>query len=770
MRPERFLKRVAISVSILFLILLAAFSIPYYKLSKHIDQQLAAGPWRNTFSYYTAPESLTPGDPATAAELGAALKRAGSSFTSSGSTIVVDSRPPVRIQFASGHIVAITDLTSGRGLEHFELPPQLITSTSDDDRTRLTIIHYSDLPPVLIQAIVSAEDKRFFEHSGFDILRILKAMYVDLREERKEQGASTISMQLARNLWLRHDKSWKRKATEMLATAHLERTLSKQQILEDYCNTVYLGSRGTFGFHGFAQAAQAYFNKSIRALNLTEAATLAGLIQRPSYLDPLRYPDRAIERRNVVLRLMHENGYISAAQYENAISAPLGLHPGAVDTSQPQYFLDVAEEEASKALGETKVNGLAGIYTTLDLRLQRAAEQAIADSMPLIDQQLAARGNRGRRPQVALIALDPHTGEVKALCGGRNYVSSQFDRVFAKRPPGSVFKPFVYTAALNSAITGAGTVWTPLSVIDDSPATFQFGNQTYTPTNFKNEFMGPVTLRQALAHSLNVATVKLAQQVGFANVVRVARAAGMNDGIKPTPAVALGAYQATPFEIARAYTIFADNGWRVDPAFVATVRDRAGRVLYSHALKVQPAIDQRVAFVMLDMLEEVMRSGTAAGVRARGFYLPAAGKTGTSHDGWFAGFTSQLLCVVWVGFDDYTDLGLEGARSALPIWTSFMLRAASYKQYGNAKPFDPPPGVVKASVDLEAGELAGPDCPGDATSYFIAGTQPTTQCSPKEVDLDFTADGGVTERPVPLQQAPQVPQTPEPDDRSRQQP
>ena len=252
-RTQRFLKRVAVSVSILFVVLLAAFTIPYYILSKRIDQQLAAGPWRNTFSYYTSPESLFPGDPATLAEFAAVLKRAGYSFTSSAGTIIVDSRPPVRIQFASGHIFSFTDLTSGRALARFELAPQLVTSADESQRVKITFVHYSELPPVLIQAIVSAEDKRFFEHSGFDRLRILKAIYVDLREERKEQGASTISMQLARNLWLRHNKSWKRKATEMLATAHLERTLSKQQILEDYCNTVYLGSRGTFGFHGFAK-------------------------------------------------------------------------------------------------------------------------------------------------------------------------------------------------------------------------------------------------------------------------------------------------------------------------------------------------------------------------------------------------------------------------------------------------------------------------------------------------------------------------------------
>ncbi len=760
--PKQFLKWLAFSIAILFLALLLAFLIPYHRLSTRIDGQLAAGTWRNTFSYYTAPEWLSPGDPATPADTGAALKRAGYSFSSSGGTIIVESRPPIRIQFAGSRISSLTDLTSGRPLPQFELGPQLITSTNEDQRVRLTVIHYAQLPSVLIQAIVSAEDKRFFEHSGFDQPRILKALYVDVKAERKEQGASTISMQLARNLWLQHDKSWTRKFNEMLATVHLERTLSKQQILEDYCNTVYLGSRGTFGFHGFGQAARAYFNKDVRQLNLTEAATLAGLIQRPSHFDPFRYPGRAVERRNVVLHLMHDNGYISDAQYENALAAPLGLHPGAPDTSQSQYFIDVAADEATRALGDAKLNGLERIYTTLDPRLERAAEQAITDSMPSIDRELASRGKRRRQPQVALIALDPHTGEVKALCGGRNYENSQFDRVFAKRPPGSVFKPFVYTAALNTAITGGSTVWTPLSTIDDSPTTFQFGNKTYTPSNFKNEFWGPVTLRKALAHSLNVATVKLAQQVGFNNVVQVARAAGMNDDIKPTPAVALGAYQVTPFEIARAYTVFADNGSRVQPAFVSEVSDPGGRLLYSHVPNVRPALDPRVAYLMVDMLEEVMRSGTAAGVRARGFYLPAAGKTGTSHDGWFAGFTSQLLCVVWVGFDDYTDLDLEGAHSALPIWTDFMMRAASYRQYGNAKPFDPPPGVVRVSLDSDTGEVAGPDCPGDVSAYFISGTQPSSQCSEKELDLEFTANGGVTERSMPLRQTPDPDEPPLP--------
>jgi len=252
-----------------------------------------------------------------------------------------------------------------------------------------------------------------------------------------------------------------------------------------------------------------------------------------------------------------------------------------------------------------------------------------------------------------------------------------------------------------------------------------------------------------MAHSLNVATVKVGQMVGFRNVVAIAREAGMNDDIQATPAVALGAYQVTPFEIARAYTIFADGGNMVQPVFIQAIRDSNGEVVHSPASRTTRVLDPRIAFLMVDMLQEVMRSGTAAGVRSRGFRLPAAGKTGTSHDGWFAGFTSGLLCVVWVGYDDYTDLGLEGARSALPIWTEFMSEAARYKQYGDARPFQPPEGVTQASVDPHTGELSGPGCGAGMSSYFIDGTQPQTPCTPQEVQIISTGDGGVIEQSVP---------------------
>ena len=743
----------AIAASLFVIAALVTFAVIYHRVSRQVDERLAAGPFQNAVTYYAAPEVLSVGDAVSPAELAEALKRSGINSTATENSVVVHSAVPAEIQFAKGQISAIIDVNH-RHVARYELPAQLITNLSNQGRSKRLMVTYSDMPPALVHAIVSTEDKRFFAHSGFDVFRIAKAMYVDVRERRKEQGASTISMQLARNLWLAHDKRWKRKIREALITLHLERKLSKQQILEDYCNAVYLGGQGTFSISGFGQAARAYFNKDIQQLSLTESAMLAGLIQRPSYLNPFRNPGRVLERRNVVLALMRENKYITPAEYENAVAAPLGLHPGASELSETQYFLDIASEEAAKKLENRQQGGSAEVYTTIDLRLQRAAEKAIADGMQLVDKELAARRKKGEpagpRPQVALIAIDPHTGEVKALCGGRDYASSQFDRVLSKRPPGSVFKPFVYTAALNTAIAGGDPVLTPASSVDDSPTTFEYGRQTYSPNNFKQQFMGRVTLRYALAHSLNVATVKVGEMAGFDKVVAVAHQAGLNEDIKATPAVALGAYQVSPLEIVGAYTMFGNDGVRVQPAFISEIRDQAGTQAYSHRPQLKRVLDPRVAFVMVDMLQEVMRSGTAAGVRSRGFKLPAAGKTGTSHDGWFAGFTSQLLCVVWVGFDDYSELGLEGARSALPIWTEFMMDAARYKQYGDAKPFAPPPGVVRVAFDPQSGELAGPFCPEGVASYFIDGTQPKSECSPQEIELAPTADGGFTQRAVPI--------------------
>jgi penicillin-binding protein 1B len=402
-------------------------------------------------------------------------------------------------------------------------------------------------------------------------------------------------------------------------------------------------------------------------------------------------------------------------------------------------------DELQARLGDDAKQGRS-IATTLDPELQRAADAAVRTGMQAVDQQLHQRNPRGYpasgRPQVALIALDPRTGEIKALVGGRNYGENQLNHAFSMRQPGSVFKPFVYAAAIATGVEGGTRTFTPASLLTDETTTFQNGADTYQPRDFHGDSQGGVTLRTALAQSLNIATVSLAEQVGYQQVVAMAQRAGLNDSIKPTPSVALGAYETTPLEIAAAYTMFANQGKWVRPTTIALVRSADGSALYRHQAEVRPALDPRVAYIMVSMMQEVLRSGTGAGVRSRGFTLPAAGKTGTSRDGWFAGFTSELLCVVWVGFDDNRDLNLEGARSALPIWAEFMKRAGQIRPYAAAHGFRPPQGVVTADICGSTGELAGPDCPNVHTEVFIAGTEPTTVCDVHRHPTVADAGGG----------------------------
>jgi penicillin-binding protein 1B len=394
------------------------------------------------------------------------------------------------------------------------------------------------------------------------------------------------------------------------------------------------------------------------------------------------------------------------------------------------YFIDLMNDELQSKL-DNREQHTRYVYTTIDPDLQQAAEDAVDIGMKAVDQQLRKKKHpdiAADQPQVALIALDPHTGEIRALVGGRNYGASQLNHVLSMRQPGSVFKPFVYAAALDTAIAGGGQIFTPASVLSDVPTTFAFNNASYQPGNFGHEFMGDVTLRTALAHSLNVATVQLAQQVGYAKVVAMARRAGLNRSIQATPSVALGAYETTPLEIAGAYTMFANQGMRITPTTISLARAPDGTVLYQRDSQPYPALDPRVAYLMVSMMQEVLRSGTGAAARSLGFTLPAAGKTGTSHDGWFAGFTSELLCVVWVGFDDNRELNLEGARSALPVWTEFMKRAAKMREYHDAKTFQAPQGIVAVNICAESGQRAGEDCPDKRYEVFISGTQPAAEC------------------------------------------
>ena len=723
----------------------------YVRFSRLIDARLSGEIFNNASLVFAAPTPISVGQAGTPEEIAQHLRRAlyaeGSGASSVGVYTLAKDRieispgplsffadeatreGPAILTFRDGRLASITPPAGGTSLESYDLEPEVITTLFDSTRSKRRLVRYQDLPKVLVDAVLAAEDHRFFSHQGVDIFRILGAAVADIRAEEKVQGGSTLTMQLARGFFLTPQRTWRRKLEEVFLAFLLEQRLTKEQILELYANQIYLGQRGSFSIYGLGEAANTYFNKDVASLTLPEAAFLAGLIRGPNMYSPYRRSARALERRNYVIRQMLELGTITSSQAAEASRSPLGVINQNVEGLEAPYFVDMVRDQLLTQFSDGDLNSQSyRIYTTLDLDLQKAASEGSRLGISEVDQELkkTRRAKPGavqgpNQPQLALVALDAHTGEIKALVGGRDYASSQLNHVLAKRQPGSSFKPFVYAAALSTGVNGSRPLVTPATMLNDEPTTFQFGDITYEPENYKQEYHGLVTLREALTHSLNVATVHLAEMVGYDKVRDLAIAAGINKDLLATPAIALGSYVATPLEIAGAYTIFSNGGQYVEPRFILAVNDSTGRTLWRSSVVTRPVLDPRAAYLMVDLMESVINNGTGAGVRSRGFTLPAAGKTGTSHDGWFAGFTTNLLAIVWVGYDDDRELRLSGAYSALPIWTEFMKRAAEVPGYADPRPFPMPEGVV--SVPLETNSTTS-DAKIVRNEVFIAGTEP----------------------------------------------
>ena len=739
----------------LFIAATSFFAYYYIQFGRLINQQLTGQIFQNTSRVYSTPGRIYTGETLRPADLATYLLRAGYQegdvpgapglFSVKGSTVEIHPSTDsffhganaLRVDFAGSSVSRISQLADGALRDSAEIEPELITNLFDSSREKRRIVRFDDLPKVMVNAVLSAEDKRFFEHGGFDLVRVMGAALADLRMGHRAQGASTIDMQVARSFFFTTKREWRRKMKETLMAFELDQRFTKQQIFELYANEIYLGNRGSFSIRGFGEAAQAYFGKDVRELNLGEAAFLAGIIRAPNrYSAAERHLDRAVESRDRVLAQMVENGYVSQAEADAAKKAKFHFVSGGVDSSSAPYFVDMVKDHLLEQFSETDLETQSyRIYTTLDPDLQRAASAAIAVGMQGVDKLLARRyaawkkkGEANPQVQVALVALDPRTGEIRALIGGRNYGESQLNRALAHRQPGSVFKPFVYAAAFDNAAQGLQPVVTPVTTVDDIPTTFDFDGKEYTPDNYGEEFYGTVTVGDALIHSLNVATVKVAELIGYQRVVDVARQMGLGSNIQATPAVALGAYEMTPIDVAAGYTPFATNGFRAEPLFLRSVVAADGSTEETKSPSTRAVLDPRVAYLVTSLMQEVINRGTGASVRGLGFTAPAAGKTGTSRDGWFAGFTSNLLCVIWIGFDDNRDLGLSGSQSAAPVWAEFMKRAVDLPRYHNTQDFDPPPGLVEETIDPRSGELATASCPDRVNEYFIAGSEPTQYC------------------------------------------
>ena len=721
----------------------------------HVSLVLVAGKvFGNPAVILAAPSELQVGQPLTAGAVASQLRRAGyaegqedqglGSYTVTGKGLNVQPGPesffrngqmlegPARLEFKSDRLVSITALNDMTALKTYWLEPEPITTLFGASRAKRRLVRYQDLPKALVDAILATEDHRFYSHHGVDSLRIVAATIADLRSDKRLQGGSTLTMQLARNLFLTPRRTIRRKVAEVFLAMILEQRLTKNQILELYANQVYLGRRDSFSIYGFGEAASVYFDRDLSALTLPEAAFLAGLICGPTLYSPFEHPKRAVERRNFVLGRMQKAGYVSVSAAEQASRAPLGLAEDSAEARQEAYFVDLVKTRLVARFSEDDLLSQGyRIYTTLDLDVQRAASDGARAGLIELDRQVTKQRERRKtsppnsiQPQLALVALDPHTGDVKALIGGRGYGASQLNHVLARRQPGSSFKPFVYATALTSGVDGSHPLVTVATVLADEPTTFEFGNKAYTPENYKQAYRGSVTVREALTYSLNVPAVHLAEMVGYGKVRDLAVDAGFNDQLEPTPAIALGAYVATPLEVAGAYTIFADRGEYVTPRCIVAVADAGGHIVWDNPVSAHRVLDSRVSYLMVSLLESVINSGTGAGVRTSGFVLPAAGKTGTSHDGWFAGFTSNLLAVVWVGYDDDRDLDITGAHSALPIWTEFMKRTTGLPVYKAPQPFGQPDGIETAEIDNLTNLVALADPALTHSELFISGTEP----------------------------------------------
>ena len=777
---------------VLFLILAVSFTVAfsyfYIKYDRIIEKRFRTPVFANSAKIYALPSTVRDGEKIEAKEIAAELRRAGYSDKDGESKLGTfhlekdgieitpgeesyHSPESARISIEDGQVDRIT--SRGTELSAYELEPQLVTALFDaEQRSKREVVKYNDIPPVMMQAVLAIEDRRFFEHSGVNFVRTFEAIWEDVLRQRRAQGGSTLTQQLARGFFLTPEKSIKRKLTEMLIAEELEQKFSKQQIFEFYANWVDLGQRGSFAISGFGEASKAYFNKDLKDITLPEAALLAGLIQRPSYLSPYRHPERAMDRRNLVLDAMVDTHAITRAQAEKAKAVPLKLAPPNVEASDAPYFVDMVRDSLIGKFSENELNDSSyRIYTTLDPDLQKAAAQAVADGIKLVDEQVKKLRTKrvkvgkkyettvqpGPQAQVALVAIDPHTGAVLALVGGRDYGWSQLNHAVAKRPTGSIFKPFVYAAAMNTALDGSQTVITPASTVTDEPSSFAYGDQIYEPRNYKEEYHGDVTLRYALAMSLNNATVKVAEETGYDKVADLAKAAGITS-VKATPAMALGSYDASPLEMAGAYTVFANSGVRLSPILLRSVRNGKGDVISNYNTDQRQVLDPRISYVMTSMMEGVINNGLGyTAVRLRGFTPPAAGKTGSSHDGWFAGYTSNLLCIVWVGYDDYSDLRLSGAQTAAPIWTEFMKKAFELPTYSNMKDFSQPAGVVDVQLDKATNRLATSNCPDDYVSAFVAGTEPRDTCDEQAGMKGFLSKiFGSSSKPVMPQEQPQA--------------
>lgn len=632
---------------------------------------------------------------------------------------------PVQIRFDGNRIESITQLNTGQPLPILELEPEEVMLFFGPHRERRQLVSIDQIPQHLIYAVLAAEDHRFYKHKGLDPKGILRAIYANLRHASIRQGGSTITQQLAKNYFLTPKRTFIRKLKELFMSLTIEVMYEKNEILEIYLNEIYLGQKASEAINGIGEASFFYFGKPVSNLSLVEAATLAGLIRGPNYYSPYIDKDRCQKRRNLVLNAMYKQGWISDEELKTALSLPVKTFGYSSYGKKAPYFVDYLSEQLTVLYSPQDLSSLGlSIYTTLDTQVQMAAERALKEGLDSLEKANPNlhRTDPKKQLQGAVIVMQPKTGYVLAMVGGRDYSVSQFNRITqARRQPGSAFKPFVYLSGLDK--------FTPASLLSNETRIYEVDGKDWIPRNYEPMTEERVRLRDALARSINLATVDLAMQVGMDKIISTVGRFGFSTPLKPYPSIALGSFEVIPLELARAYCPFAADGVLSYPLALKEVLDENDVVIERRHMSIKQVATPEKAFIMSSLLQSVVENGTANSLKNMGIDFPVAAKTGTTsdyRDAWFVGYTPEILALIWVGFDDSASIQATGSRAALPIWANLM---KALPQYVSGGWFRMPPGVVKRVVCSESGQLAVENrCPHPIEEYFLADHVPTERC------------------------------------------
>ena len=635
---------------------------------------------------------------------------------------------PARLVLEQGRVARVLSIQTGDELFPAYLEPQLISGLRGASRQVREWVSYEDLSPRFLDILLAIEDRRFFSHPGIDPIAVGRAVWTNVTRGTVIQGGSTITQQLAKNLFYSPQRTFGRKLKESIAALVLEAKYRKQAILESYANEIYLGQVGSVSIYGVGEAAHRYFGKRMDTLSLEEAALLVGMIKGPNTYSPLRNAALAKQRRDVVLGRLHEQGLITDEAWAQAVKAPVQVMPPQDTLADAPFFVDYLLRQVEEATGAPLPDGVRA-YTTLDPVLQRLATQTLESELTKLETTYPALKGHPTVLQGALVAIDPKTGGILAMVGSRDYRTSQFNRaVQAKRQPGSLFKPLVYLAAMEARreLAGGQPVTAATSIVDE-PVTFESATGRWTPQNYDHKFHGTVSLRTALEQSLNIPAVKIAQLVGTKRILHLAEKLGIRSPLADNLSIALGTSGVSLLEMTSAFGVLAHEGISMAPTALQAVMTPEGDPAWHHTPARHQAVSPQAAYVMTSLLKGVVERGTAAKAKAMGLRGIVAGKTGTTdgyRDAWFIGYTPDVVVGAWVGFDDEEALHLTGAQAALPMWVEFV------RQILPAAPRDfvEPPAVITRDIDPQSSQLATSKCPQRSAELFIEGTEPSVYC------------------------------------------